>query len=236
MSDTGVPVTPGGNPPATTSAPAKPSAEPEKPISPKVALTIIIVSTLVFVVAGIGIGRTFFWDRYDRTPLLERQYQAAVQRVKANPNSADAHVELGWSYFQKDQYNEALGEYKKALEIDEKNYKAHFNLGLVYMKTGKVDRAVASYQKAIEIIPNAFQAHYELGKAFEEQGKLEDALKELKFAYKSNPGSVDIIYEQGVVYEKLGKPEDAKYQYESALQFDPKYTKAQEALNRLKKK
>lgn len=195
-------------------------------------IVIMLVGIIVFW-GGEMLGKAFFWNQFDQTPLMERQYKNALEKVRQNPNSAANHVELGWSLFQKGQYNDALAEYKKAIDLDDKNYRAYYDLGLAYRQVEKYDLAISSLQKALEIAPKSFEAHYDLGLVYQHNGKLEQALQELQLAYKLNPGSTEIIYSMGQVYEKMNNIAEAKYQYQSALEFDPKFTKAKEALSRL---
>lgn len=195
-------------------------------------IVIILVGIIVFW-GGEMVGKALFWNQFDQTPLMERQYKNALEKVRQNPNSAANHVELGWSLFQKGQYNDALAEYKKAIDLDDKNYRAYYDLGLAYRQVEKYDLAISSLQKALEIAPKSFEAHYDLGLVYQHNGKFEQALQELQLAYKLNPGSTEIIYSLGQVYEKMNNIAEAKYQYQSALEFDPKFTKAQEALSRL---
>lgn len=192
-----------------------------------------ILLAVILYLGGATIGNLFFWKQYDRTPLEERQYNSALEKVKINPKSANNHVELGWALFQKDQYNEALAEYQKALDLDNNNYMANLNLGLTYRQVNKDELAISSFQKTVEIAPNSFEAHYYLGLAYQQTGKLQDALEELQLAYKLNPGSTEIIYNIGQCYEKMGKLEDAKTQYQADLEFDPKFIRAKDALKRL---
>ncbi|MHB1654013.1 MAG: tetratricopeptide repeat protein [Desulfitobacteriaceae bacterium] len=205
----------------------------KKPLKFWQGLIVIILVGIVVFWGGETVGKAFFWNQFDQTPLMERQYKNALEKVRQNPNSAPNHVELGWSLFQKGQYNDALAEYKKAIDLDDKNYRAYYDLGLAYRQVEKYDLAISSLQKALEIAPKSFEAHYDLGLAYQHNGKFEQALQEFQLAYKLNPGSTEIIYSIGQVYEKMGKIDEAKYQYQSALEFDPKFTKAKEALSRL---
>lgn len=209
------------------------ASKPKKPLKFWQGLiAIILVGILVFW-GGEMIGKAFFWNQFDQTPIAERQYQNALEKVRQNPNSAPNHVELGWSLFQKGQYNDALAEYKKAIDLDDKNYRAYYDLGLAYREVKKYDLAISTFQKALEIAPKSFEAHYDLGVVYQQTGKLDQALQEFQLAYKLNPGSTEIIYSMGQIYEQMNNIPEAKYQYKSALEFDPKFTKAQEALNRL---
>lgn len=65
-------------------------------------------------------------------------------------NSADVHNEVGDLYLRKEMYDEAIEEYKKAIESDPDCAIAYFNLSIVYEKTGmkeKSDEAYKTYKK-----------------------------------------------------------------------------------------
>lgn len=197
----------------------------------------LLIFTVLFAViiylGGVTIGNMFFWKQYDRTPLAERQYNLALEKVKIDPKSANNYVELGWAFLQKGQNNEAIEEYRKALDLDDENFMANLNIGLAYRQIHIDDLAITSLQKAVEIAPNSFEAHFYLGLAYQQASKLQDALNELQLAYKFNRGSTEVIYNIGQNYEKMGKLEDAKTQYQAALDYDPKFIKAKDALKRL---
>ena len=69
---------------------------------------------------------------------------------KLSSNSADVHNEVGDLYLRKGMYDEAMEEYKKALEADPYCAIAHFNLSIVYDKKGlkeEADEEYAIYKK-----------------------------------------------------------------------------------------
>lgn len=81
--------------------------------------------------------------------------QPALRKKGASPenfgsNSADVHNEVGDLYLRKEMYNEAIEEYKKAIEADPDCAIAYFNLSIVYEKIGmkeKSDEAYKTYKK-----------------------------------------------------------------------------------------
>ena len=196
---------------------------------------LLVIVMLIGIVSfgGVEVGKKFFWNQFDRTPLVEREYQQALKLVQTNPNDANNYVDLGWRMFQMGKYNDALAQYKKATELDANNYKAYLNLGLAYKQEGKNDLAITAFLKAVDLAPKSTDPHYYLGAVYNTEGKYADALKELTLAVQQSPGSVDIIYALGQTYEKMGNIAEAKNQYATALQFDPKNTVANDALKRL---
>ena len=212
------------------------TVKPSKPLHPVVAYLVILVFASALFVVGVIIGKAFFWENYNTTPVADRIIEVAQQKVAKDPKNPKNYVDLGWGYFKKKDYNNALAQYKKAIDLDRKYYPAYLNLGLLYIDTGKYDLAVSTLKQAVALQPKSSNAHLNLGIAYGKLGKYQEAIKELDAAYELSPGSTKIIYEKGVVLEKMGKIEEAKYQYQSALEFDPKYDEAKQALERLNKK
>ena len=64
---------------------------------------------------------------------------------KLSSSSADVHNEVGDLYLRKGMYDEAMEEYKKAIEADPGYAIAHFNLSIVYEKIGMKEEADEEY-------------------------------------------------------------------------------------------
>jgi len=196
-------------------------------------LVILVGFALIIFGAGQFIGVKFFWNQFDKTPLVDKQYQSALDKVKQAPADPYSHINLGWALSQKGQYNEAIAEYKKATELDPKSSQAFLNLGIAYRQVQKNDIAITSFQKVIELSPKAYEAHYYLGLTYQSMEKYDLALQELVIADQLNAGSSQIIYDTAQTKEKMGNIEGAKADYNYVLQYDPNFTKATDALKRL---
>jgi Flp pilus assembly protein TadD len=62
-----------------------------------------------------------------------RQFKRAELR---NPDSADLHNYLGYSYRNQKQFDAAFKHYKRAIEIDPRHRGAHEYIGEAYLMTG----------------------------------------------------------------------------------------------------
>ncbi len=71
-------------------------------------------------------------------------------------NSANA-------YYNKGQYDQAILDYNKAIEIDPRFAQAYSNRGNAYGRKGLYDKAIIDYTKAIEISPKFGKAYVNLG-------------------------------------------------------------------------
>jgi len=73
--------------------------------------------------------------------------------VAGNPRNPVFRVSLGRVWFAMDKTEQAITEYKKALEIFRDYGDAHFYLGLAYLKLNNTDAARASFKETVRIIP-----------------------------------------------------------------------------------
>jgi tetratricopeptide (TPR) repeat protein len=97
--------------------------------------------------------------------------------IRSSPYSPRMHNNLGNVYISKRLYDEAVEEFKKAIEVIPyfpvkmgPNFlaKVHNNLGSAYYYKGLYNRAVEEYKKALEIDPNLEIVKSNLQKALEQ--------------------------------------------------------------------
>ncbi len=78
---------------------------------------------------------------------------------RAMPESADAADTLGWVYYHKAAYELAIGSFKEALRLSEKNRisddpKIHYHLGLAYQKSNQSALARQQLERVLKISPD----------------------------------------------------------------------------------
>ena len=71
----------------------------------------------------------------------------------SSPNFAGAHYNLGNALGNQDKPDEAIAEYRRAIELDPTFAAAHVSLGNVLGDQHKLDEAIAEYRRAIELRP-----------------------------------------------------------------------------------
>lgn len=70
-----------------------------------------------------------------------------------NPKDANARVDLGISYFENNDLDQAQKEMETALKYDPKHLQATFNLGIVNLKARRMKEASDWFKKTIELAP-----------------------------------------------------------------------------------
>ncbi len=132
-------------------------------------------------------------------------------------------------------------ELKKALSLvkeDQKHLKAEILISLAnsYNWKGTYNAAISACKQALEINPNLADAHYNLGFAYREEGKYELSEKEFALSDKllkqmgeyievpEKPTEKDIAdyIAHGDNYFKEGKLDEAIFEYEKAMDIEPR--------------
>ncbi|HEU4344564.1 MAG TPA: tetratricopeptide repeat protein, partial [Candidatus Binatia bacterium] len=85
----------------------------------------------------------------------------------------------GNTFLQEGQYDAAIAEFNKALEINPKSALAYYHRGLAYSNKGRHDLAVADYTDALALNPAILEkssllhlAYFSRGVSYQATGKL----------------------------------------------------------------
>jgi len=120
------------------------------------------------------------------------------------------------SYYAR-QYDEAIEQEKRALEIDPNYWIAHYTLGWIYLQKGQTREAVAALQKASELSGFAM-AIGPLGYAQAKAGNRAEAMKLLgELKERSKTGLVP-PYDMALLYFGLGDKDQGFVWLEKALE------------------
>lgn len=138
----------------------------------------------------------------------------------------EAYFNLGVYYNEKGREDEAIEQFKKAIEINPRYTQAHNNLGIAYTNKGMFDKAIYEYERAITINPRHERAHYNLGVVCFKQGDFDQAVVRFKNAIALNPNYAKAHYNLGNTYDKKGLWDNAITEYKKALALNPRYAEA----------
>ena len=109
--------------------------------------------------------------------------QAYIQAIAAEPDFADAHLNLGRLHHEAGELGRAEAEYRRATQCDPGDATAHFNLAVLLEDGGRPEEAIQAYAQAIARDPDsAADAHYNLGLLLESRGRRDEAMRHLMAA------------------------------------------------------
>lgn len=199
--------------------------------------TLLILVTTLVVTIGVSyyVSNTYLWPKYDTNELNSR-LAAAKATADAKPNEPKSHVDLGYANFLLKNYDEAVNQYKLAIDLDKNDFDAYFNLGLTYNEQGRYNDAVEQAQKATELSPKDYKGWLLKGMAYRHLKMYSDAIKALNEANHLMATNTDIINEIGRVAEDQGDKKNAAEIYKTALSYDPMYKPAIDGLKRVTNK
>jgi tetratricopeptide (TPR) repeat protein len=137
-----------------------------------------------------------------------------------------AHYGLGSVFLHKEQLDEAIAHYQKALEINPDYPNAKNDLGTALLKKGRLDEAIACYQQALQIEPDYVKARNNLGNALLQEGRMEEAITQYQEVLQIKPDFAEASYNLGNVLVQRGQADDALPHFQRALQINPNYVDA----------
>jgi len=144
--------------------------------------------------------------------------------LSATDGNFVAYNSRGFAYYEIGQFDLAISDYQKALEINAQYGKAYNNLGLVYCKQGHYDIAIQEFNKALEINPKFFEAVNNRGLAYYEKGEFDLAISDYTKALEINPAYDTAYYNRGNAYARGKRLYDlAIADYGKAIELNPRY-------------
>ena len=145
------------------------------------------------------------------------------------PKLRDKSVDFynrGSIHLKKNEYEQAIFNYTKAIETAPKMAKAYYNRGNAYIAKGQYDRAISDYNKAIDINPGFTEAYYNRGLNYAMKGEYDQAIYDYTKAIEINPKMSEAYYNRGNAYIAKGQFDKAIFDYTKAIEVNPGLTKA----------
>jgi len=164
---------------------------------------------------------------------------ATTEQEKSESRNPKFYNNRGIAYGEKGQYDQAISDFNKAIEINPRYEKAYNNRGIVYRLEGQYDQAISDFNKAIEINPTDAQAYNNLAWLFATakvpgfrngEKAVVLALKACELSEWKNPEYLGTL---AASYARVGDFGNATKWQEKALQIfeERKKTEAQKRLN-----
>ena len=112
----------------------------------------------------------------------------------------------------------------------------NFVRGVEAFKASDFDKAIEELEAATQLSPGNHKAFCYLGAAYAAKQRYNAAVGAFKSAEQIAPAIASIHYNIAQAYEADGVDREAEYEYGRALEINPDYTLAKEALTKLKQR
>ena len=142
----------------------------------------------------------------------------AVQKQK--------HLDRGLGFLKDSKYNEAMIEFRNAIQVDANFVDAHVGLARAYRRKGWVIDARNEYDKAVQARPKAEEIRAELGQVQLELSLAADAETNAREILKENPRSPRGQTLLGHALVRENRLDEAVRAFQTALDIDPWFADA----------
>jgi tetratricopeptide (TPR) repeat protein len=137
------------------------------------------------------------------------------------PNDRDLPLIAGHVSAQHNEYEAAVDDFTRALEIDPKMAVGYMNRGYVYNDMRLATKAEQDFRKALALDPHYGEAHLGLAYALLQLRRSTPALKEAEIATKLLPDSESLHLVKAEAYRQRVMLASAEGEYQKALKLNP---------------
>lgn len=135
----------------------------------------IFMFSLGWLLLGLTVSSCSLWG--PSAEELERQKQQAQQKKQDVRFSALRNFEKGNIAYQNRDFQDAIDNYLKAIEMDRHTPEFYYNLGLAYYAVDKYEYALASYGEAIKLAPQQADSYYNMALVYNKLNNIDEAHK-----------------------------------------------------------
>ena len=136
--------------------------------------------------------------------------------TKPIPSNAVAFLNRGYKEDVLGNFQEALANFNRAIEIDPNYANAYNNRGAIQGKLGNHEEAIADFSRAIELDPEFAEAYYGRGVELVELGSHGEAIADFNRAIELNPNDGYSYIKLASAYEAIGDKNAALTNYKEA--------------------
>jgi tetratricopeptide (TPR) repeat protein len=146
--------------------------------------------------------------------------------VEGKKKQAEEAISKGDAFFDDQKYEEAIIEWKNALQFDRQQYRVNFKVAKAYWAQGKKTQALREFRQSVQKSPGFVEGNIEMANIFFGQGDYEsaDTYAEAVIKADSTNKYANLILSRIAVIE--GDFEEADRLVAVSMASDPKYLEA----------
>ncbi len=150
-----------------------------------------------------------------------KQAGEVLGRLSALQLPTDMLISIGDLYAQLDDYDHAIANYRKAIQLSPSLPGPHFKIGASYLRMSKPDAAIPELKTELQLAPDDTEASYNLAFALLEASQKDEGLALLRKVVDANPEYPEAQYLLGKTLVTEEKFEEAVPHLEAAVRLTP---------------
>jgi tetratricopeptide (TPR) repeat protein len=139
-----------------------------------------------------------------------------TQRPGNGGGDAEAYAARGTELLTSGNYDGAIAELNRAIEIDPRA-ESYYNRGFAYFSKNDLDKAIADWNSAVNLDPRDARAFRQRGNAYFTKGDYRLAVADYNRAIELEPGDAKAHYNRGLVFKARGEADKAIADFNTVL-------------------
>lgn len=138
------------------------------------------------------------------------------EMIKIIPDSASLYYNRGKFKRELNQHEQAILDYKKAVQLDKLNIESWTAMGISYMYLHQYDNSIKAFLEAIKVDSSYAMAYNNIAQVYREKKDLQNAIKYLELAVQKDQIYTIAYFSLGEIYAETGNKEKACYNFKRA--------------------
>jgi tetratricopeptide (TPR) repeat protein len=159
-------------------------------------------------------------DRVEDVATLRTAFY--LQLARKAPDDPWVHYELANLLRDSRRRDDAVREYRRAIDLDPRHSAALTNLGVILHEDGRIDEAVNYYQRALSAEPDFVPAHFNLANALRSGGQNDVAIRHYREAVRLEPALGAAHNNLGEILASQGHMDLALGSFREAVRLSPR--------------
>jgi len=173
------------------------------------------------------------FDLHRQGKLLDAE-QLYLTALQLDPDSAEAHHNLGTALVQLNRLEESIVHFEKAIGIRPDSPETLTNLGNVLARLNRLEQSIAQFEKALEVSRHSaepyLRACYNMGVSLQALNQHKEAIPHYARAIAIKPNYIEALSCLGDALMKCNRPKEALKHYERVATITPGLAAAQNNL------
>jgi Flp pilus assembly protein TadD len=165
-------------------------------------------------------GARFTLASFLATHALEMAEAEYREAIAADPEHAEAHMELGLALADMGRAEEGLKELAVAVKLAPEDSMARHELASLLMDEGDYRTAIGHLREAARLEPESFEIQLDLGLCYAQKGFYAEAERAYEKARGLKPDDAVVNYDLASLYAQWGRSADALAPLKKALEAD----------------
>ena len=142
----------------------------------------------------------------------------------------EEHFKKGIKHYEDGDYDSAITDYTKVIQLNPNHVSALCNRGLVWRKKGDFEKAIADMDKAIRIEPDTSSFWFFRGMVWKDKADYDKAINDFNEAIRLNSNKFRFFVERSKTWREKEEPDKAIDDFDAAFRLD---SHSQQAIHNL---